>query len=74
MGKGRRTDYWRHSGEVYRCLVRRRDALSELVDAVLFPAHQETTVHRPMIIIMSRRLGNPVKSHQPQAAIVPDRL
>ena len=32
------------------------------------PAHHETMVHWSMIIIMSRRLGKPMKSHQPQAA------
>jgi transposase len=32
------------------------------------PAHHETMVHWSMIIIMSRRLGKPVKSRQPQAA------
>ena len=32
------------------------------------PAHHETMVHWSMIIIMSRRLGKPMKSRQPQAA------
>jgi transposase len=32
------------------------------------PAHHETMVHWSMIIIMSRRLGKPTKSHQAQAA------
>jgi transposase len=30
------------------------------------PAHHEVMVHWSMIIIMSPRLGKPVKSHQPQ--------